>query len=406
MSSKSSGEVSALRPDPADRRLPVPRLLAFTAAGFLAIMTETMPAGLLPQIADGLDVSQALAGQLITLYAIGSVIAAIPVIAATRSMRRRPLLLLAVGGLFVFNTVTALSTDYALTLAARLCAGMAAGVIWGLLAGYTRRLVPEELQGRALAVTGVGQPVALAFGVPLGTWLGSLFDWRGVFWIMSAVALALLVWVRALVPDFPGQTAQQRQPIRKIFMTPGVRPVLAVIFLWILAHNVLYTYIAPFLAEAGLGEWVDAALLLFGAAAIAGIWVTGLLIDRKLRFLTLIGLAGFAVAALVLGFGIDSPALVVAGIAAWGLMFGGAPVLLQTAIGDTAGEGADVAQSMLVTVFNLAVAGGGLVGGLLLDASGAAVLPWAVLLLALCAFAVVRTSATHGFKRGERLQAS
>lgn len=406
MSSKSSGEVSALRPDPSDRRLPVPRLLAFTAAGFLAIMTETMPAGLLPQIADGLDVSQALAGQLITLYAIGSVIAAIPVIAATRSMRRRPLLLLAVGGLFVFNTVTALSTDYALTLAARLCAGMAAGVIWGLLAGYTRRLVPEELQGRALAVTGVGQPVALAFGVPLGTWLGSLFDWRGVFWIMSAVALALLLWVRALVPDFPGQTAQQRQPIRKIFMTPGVRPVLAVIFLWILAHNVLYTYIAPFLAEAGLGEWVDAALLLFGAAAIAGIWVTGLLIDRKLRFLTLIGLAGFAVAALVLGFGIDSPALVVAGIAAWGLMFGGAPVLLQTAIGDTAGEGADVAQSMLVTVFNLAVAGGGLVGGLLLDASGAAVLPWAVLLLALCAFAVVRTSATHGFKQGERLQAS
>ncbi|MFF3257769.1 MFS transporter [Streptomyces sp. NPDC002932] len=405
MSSKSSGEVSALRPDPADRRLPVPRLLAFTSAGFLAIMTETMPAGLLPQIADGLDVSQALAGQLITLYAIGSVIAAIPVIAATRNMRRRPLLLLAVGGLFVFNTVTALSTDYALTLAARLCAGMAAGVIWGLLAGYTRRLVPEELQGRALAVTGVGQPVALAFGVPLGTWLGSLFDWRGVFWIMSAVALALLIWVRALVPDFPGQTAQQRQPIRKIFMTPGVRPVLTVIFLWILAHNVLYTYIAPFLAEAGLGEWVDATLLLFGAFAIAGIWVTGLLIDRKLRVLTLIGLAGFAVTALVLGFGIDSPVLVFAGIATWGLMFGGAPVLLQTAIGDTAGEGADVAQSMLVTVFNLAVAGGGMVGGLLLDASGAAVLPWAVLLLALCAFAVVRSSAAHGFKRGKRLQA-
>lgn len=405
MSSTSGGEISALRPHPADQRLPVPRLLAFTAAGFLAIMTETMPAGLLPRIADGLDVSQALAGQLITLYAIGSVIAAIPVIAATRSMRRRPLLLLAVGGLFVFNTVTALSTEYALTLVARLCAGMAGGVIWGLLAGYTRRLVPEELQGRALAVTGVGQPIALAFGVPLGAWLGSLFDWRGVFWIMSAVSLALLLWVRALVPDFPGQTAQQRQPIHKILMTPGVRPVLAVIFLWILAHNVLYTYIAPFLAEVGLGEWVDAALLLFGATAIVGIWVTGLFIDRKLRVLTLIGLAGFAAAALALGFGINSPALVVTGISAWGLMFGGAPVLLQTAIGDAAGEGADVAQSMLVTVFNLAVAGGGLVGGLLLDASGAAVLPWAVLLLALCAFAVVRSSAAHGFTPGERLQA-
>ena len=149
-------------------------------------------------IGDGLGVTEAWAGQLVTLYAIGSTVAAIPVIAATRSMNRRPLLLWAVGGLLVFNTVTALSALYGLTLFARFVAGMASGVIWGVLAGYARRLVPAALQGRALAVVGVGQPIALTFGVPLGTWLGSLFDWRGVFWIMSAVALLLMLWVRAL----------------------------------------------------------------------------------------------------------------------------------------------------------------------------------------------------------------
>ncbi|MFG3346481.1 MFS transporter [Streptomyces sp. NPDC048018] len=405
MTSTGSSEATAtaLRPHqaPPEERLPILKLLAFTAAGFLAIMTETMPAGLLPQIGQGLDVSEGLAGQLVTLYAIGSVVAAIPVIAATRSVRRRPLLLCAVGGLFVFNTVTALSTHYGITLGARFVAGMASGVIWGLLAGYARRLVPEHLQGRALAVVGVGQPIALTAGVPLGTYLGSVTSWQGVFWIMSAVALALMIWVRLLVPDFPGQAAEQRQPIREIFVTPGIRPILAVIFLWILAHNILYTYISPFLSKAGLGERVDVMLLVFGATAIVGIWLTGMYVDRKLRVLTLGSLAGFAAAALILGIGHSSPVAVVIGVVAWGLTFGGAPTLLQTSIADAAGDGADVAQSMLVTIFNLAVAGGGVVGGLLLESSGATSFPWVLLALAVLAFAIVGT-AKAGFKPGRR----
>lgn len=406
MSSPGSSEVIAPKqnPDPAVDRLPVWELMAFTTAGFLAVITETMPAGLLPQIGRGLDVSEGLAGQLVTLYAIGSVVAAIPVIAATRSVRRRPLLLLAIGGLCVFNTVTALSTNYMLTLSSRFIAGMAAGVIWGLLAGYARRLAPQHLQGRALAFVGVGQPIALTFGVPLGTWLGSIFDWRGVFWIMSALALVLIVWVRVLVPDFPGQTAEKRQPIRAIFMTPGIRSVLCVIFLWILAHNILYTYIAPFLGKAGLGDRVDVALLIFGASAIAGIWATGLLIDRRLRGLTLVSLSGFAVATLALGIGIHSPVAVLVGVAAWGLTFGGAATLLQTAIADTAGgDKADVAQSMLVTIFNLAVAGGGVVGGLLLESVGAESFPWILPILALIAFAIAWAAKAHGFKPGPRV---
>lgn len=403
MSMTGSGK-TALDGDriPVENRIPVWRLLAFTTAGFLAIMTETMPAGLLPQIGDGLGVSEGLAGQLVTLYAIGSVVAAVPVIAATRGMRRRPLLLMAVGGLLVFNTATALSSSYGLTLAARFVAGMASGVIWGLLAGYGRRLVPEHLQGRALAIVGVGQPIALTLGVPLGTWLGSLFDWRGVFWVMSAVALLLMLWVRALVPDFPGQTAGERRPILEIFVLPGIRPVLGVMFLWILAHNILYTYIAPFLKDAGLGDHVDIALGVFGASAILGIWLTGVLVDRLLRVVTLVSLAGFALAALLLGVAGHSAPLIFLGIVAWGVTFGGGPTLLQTAIADAAGDGADVAQSMFVTVFNLAVAGGGLVGGLLLESAGAGSLPWVLLVLAVPALAVVAAARRHGFTAGPR----
>ena len=403
MSTRYTDEpVAAVQSDASAEGLPVWKLLALTMAGFLAIMTETMPAGLLPQIGLGLGVSEALAGQLVTLYALGSVLAAIPVIAATRSWNRRPLFLLAIGGLLVFNTVTALSTHYGLTLAARFVAGMAAGVVWGLLAGYARRMVPAHLQGRALALAGVGQPIALAVGVPLGTWLGTLFDWRGVFWIMSALSLVLFVWVRLKVPDFAGQSARQRLPIRRIFVMPGIRPVLLALFAWILAHNILYTYIAPFLSSVGLGHQVDVVLLLFGVACVAGIWLTGLLVDRRLRTLTLLSLAGFALASLVLGFSGGPAITVLLGIAAWGLTFGGAPTLLQTALADTAGDGADVAQSMLVTVFNLAVAGGGLAGGLLLERVGAPSFPWAMAVLALFGMSVVWLARDHGFRPGHR----
>lgn len=384
------------------RRLPVGQLLAFTVAGFLAIMTETVPAGLLPQIGSGLGVSDAAAGQTVTLYALGSVAAAIPVIAATRSWNRRPLFLLAIAGLLIFNTLTALSADFGLTLVARFVAGMAAGVVWGLVAGYARRLAPPHLRGRALAIVGVGQPVALSLGVPLGAWLGSLSDWRLVFWILSTVALILLAWIRLGVSDFPGQARDLRVPVRTIVTIPGIRPVLLVLFAWILAHNILYTYIAPFLAVTGNALRVDLVLLVFGGASVLGIWATGLLVDRRLRALTLLSLAAFSAAALLLTLSHGSSILILTGVVIWGLTFGGAPTLLQTALADCADAHADVAQSILVTVFNLAVAGGGVVGGLVVDTAGADFLPWTLLPLAILALVTTWWATPHGFRAGGR----
>ncbi len=383
-------------------RLPVGQLLAFTVAGFLAIMTENMPAGLLTQIGHGLGVSEAMAGQTVTLYALGSVVAAIPVIAATRSWNRRPLFLLAIAGLLVFNSLTAVSAHYGLTLVARFIAGMAAGVVWGLVAGYARRLAPPHLQGRAMAIVGVGQPIALSLGVPLGAWLGGLSDWRLVFWIMSAVALSLLFWIRLGVPDFPGQEQHKRLSVGQVFTIRGVRPVLLVLFAWILAHNILYTYIAPFLSTTDTSLRIDIILLVFGVASVVGIWGTGLLVDRRLRDVTLLSLAAFAAAALLLAISHNSPILVLAGVTIWGLTFGGAPTLLQTALADSAGDHADVAQSILVTIFNLAVAGGGLVGGIVIDATGPAWLPWTLIPLIVIALATAWQAKANGFRTGSR----
>ena len=378
-------------------RLPIAALLALALAGFITIVTEALPAGLLPQISAGMNISGALAGQFVTLYAVGSLVAAIPLITATQGMRRRPLLLLALAGFVVANTVTAFSVNYVITMAARFLAGVSAGLVWALLAGYAARMVPDEKKGRAIAIAMVGTPLALSLGVPAGTLLGSLIGWRMCFGIMSVMAVGLMVWVRIRVPDFAGLAAGKRLPLRQILTLSGVRPVLFVVLTFVLAHNIFYTYIAPFLASVNMAERTDLILLVFGVASLLGIWVIGVLVDRYLRLLTLISTVLFALSAFVLGVMNDMPAAVYMAVAVWGLSFGGAATLFQTAIARNAGDAADVAQSMLVTAWNLAIAGGGIVGGILLDSLGSTAFSPAVVLLLLSALAVIWAARLHGF---------
>ncbi|TSJ60191.1 MFS transporter [Starkeya sp. 3C] len=378
------------------RRFPLAGLLALATAGFITILTEALPAGLLPQIGAGLAVSEALAGQLVTIYAGGSLVAAIPRTAATQGMRRRPLLLVAIGGFAVANTVTALSADYVLTMLARFIAGVSAGLLWALLAGYAARMVPGHLKGRAIAVAMVGTPLALSLGVPAGTFLGTAIGWRACFGLMSGLTLLLVIWVLAKVPDFPGQAAGQRHSLGAVFGMAGVRPVLFVTLAFVLGHNILYTYIAPFLAAARMAERTDLVLLIFGATSVIGIWIVGVLVDHRLRSLTLASIALFVLSALTLGIRADAPAAIYVATGVWGLAFGGAATLFQTALAKTAGNAADVAQSMLVTAWNTAIAGGGIIGGLLLEKIGVQVFSPALLCLLVPSF-IVAWAARQGF---------
>lgn len=381
----------------ASARLPWASLLALAMAGFVTILTEALPAGLLPQMSADLGVSPALVGQLVTAYAVGSLAAAIPLTLATQNLDRRPLLIVAIGGFAVANTVTALSSHYALTLAARLVAGVSAGLLWALLAGYAARMVPASMRGRAISVAMVGTPLALSLGIPAGTFLGALFGWRVIFALMSALAVALIAWIRLGVPDYSGHRVEHRLRLASVLTLPGVRPILAVVLAFVLAHNILYTYVAPVLASIGMAERIDLALLVFGVAALGGIWLTGVFIDRHLRALVLASTAGFAVAVATIALAGTNVLGVHIGIALWGLAFGGAATLFQTALVHAAGQAADVAQSMLVTAWNLAIAGGGLIGGLLLDLAGIAAFTPVLLVLLAATFLIALGARRHGF---------
>lgn len=379
-------------------------MMALMLTTFVAAANETVPAGLLPQLADGFHISESWAGQMVTLCALGAGLGAVPLTVLLHRWSRRTVLVAALLGFAACNAVTAVSADFTLTLAARFVVGLATGLAWSEIATYARRLVSPSRQGRALAFAMLGVPLALAIGVPAATALGHLIGWRWVFGGLAAFALILVGWMRLIVPDVSATSDADEAPgtrasVIDVLRLPGVRPVLAVVMLWVIAHYTLYTYIAPFLASAGMGDRLAAILSTFGICTLVGLWGVGLWVDRWLRRLVLLALAGFTAVIVAFGAWPTSWPVLVAGSILWGLSFSGAPTILQTALGNAAGKHENVAQSMLVTVFNLSFAGSGVLGGAVLSAWGAAALPHVLVILSLTALGVAYTTRRHGFVR-------
>ncbi|MEQ7918609.1 MFS transporter [Xanthomonas sp. WHRI 1810A] len=403
MQPSQSPSLAQKAPD-ASSALPIAALSGLAASGFLCIVTETLPAGLLPQIASGLQVSEAIAGQLVAVYALGSLLAAIPLTSLTQGFRRRPVLLASIICFVIGNTLTAMSESIAVVLIARFIAGCAAGLAWGMLAGYARSIVRPDQTGPAMAVAMVGVPLALSLGVPLGTFLGSFVGWRGSFLILTALGVLLIAWIIAKVPDAPGRTGDNRPSLIRVVCTKGIIPILLVILTWMTAHNILYTYIAPFTKAAQTR--VDLVLLAFGISSLFGIWIVGRRVDRMLRRLILLAIGSFALTAGILAIAGEHSIVVYAGAVIWGLGFGGAGAMMQTASADAAGDGIDLAQAMVTTAWNLAIAAGGALGGVLLTTGGAQMLPPAVAALALLAFVIALSARRFAFPPGPRPQAS
>lgn len=300
-------------------------------------------------------------------------------------------------GLALSNATTACSSSYPLTLLARLLAGAMDGMLWAMLVGYAARMVAAERRGRAIAIVLAGITAALCLGIPAATAVATTIGWRTSFAALAVLALVLVARARWRVPNVPGEVAAERVPLRRVACLPGIRTVLAVTMLLLVGHQATYTYLAPLAERAGLGH-TGLVLFVFGIATIAGIWLVGTLIDRHLRPTLLGALTLVAAAMLVLGLFGRTPMGLLVAIAGWGVAFGGAPTLLQTALVDAASPGnANLATATQTAVYNAGVAAGSLAGGIVLERAGAGALPWTALPLVAVALATVTAARRHAF---------
>ncbi|MBT2429657.1 MFS transporter [Streptomyces sp. ISL-112] len=377
-------------------RWPLGGLLVLAGAAFVTILTEALPAGVLPVMSADLHVTEARAGLLVTVYALAAALTAIPVTAWTLIVPRRTLLVALLLGFAATNAVTAVSADFTLTLGARIVSGVFAGLLWAMVPAYAARLAPEH-SGKAIATALAGMTVGLSLGIPAGTALGGLIGWRWTFGLLTVLALALAAAALLRLPQLSGELARRGRGLLSTIRTPGIAAINTASIAAVLGFYVLYTYIAPFVERAGLGVGTGTVLFVFGLGSMGGIWVAGVTADRRLRTATL-GLLTLATLCLA-SFGLfaQSTVAVLLGALLWGGTHGGIPTLMQTAGVRAAPQDPDTANSLWVTGWNIGMAGGSLLGGAVLTGAGTSALPWAASALLAVSVLTAALARRNGF---------
>lgn len=380
----------------ATKPFPWTGLFVLSALIFASVTSEFLPTGLLPDIARDLHVSESQVGLLITLFAATVVVSAAPLATLTRRFPRKHLVITVLFIFIIANVAAALAPTYELLAAARILGGLAHGLFWAVVGGYTGYLVPKKQLGRAVAITAGGGTAAFILGVPVGTALGHAVGWRLAFAAIAVIILALTIVAARLLPHVDRHvevlaTGEIPLPLRRDKTVPGVVLICLTVVLLMLGHNIFYTYIAPFLiSPVGVdASAVAGVLFLYGGAGAIGLALAGFLADRFPRAGLVGALVLVAISVLVIGLYPTVPVIVIGTMVIWSIAFGGAPAMLQTRMLHTASPRIrDVASAYLTTSFNIAIGGGAAIGALLLDRTDITVLPFVDVAITLAAIVV------------------
>lgn len=337
---------------------------------FLLVTAEQLPIGLLTPVGSELSVSEGTAGLMVTVPSIVAAVAAPVVPVLVGRMDRRLLLVVLMTLMTIANLATALAPDYPLLIASRVLVGVAIGGFWAIAGGLAVRLVPASRVPRATAVIFGGVGAGNVFGVPLGTMIGGLADWRVSFGALSALALVVLIALLAVLPPL---TATQPVGLRRLagqFRDPGVRAGILATFLIVTGHFSAYTFISPVLRDlSGIdGRFVGPLLFAFGVAGLAGNFVAGAAVAKSLHRTVLTITAALGMTVLLYPLAGLTAASGVTLLVVWGLVYGGVSMSLQTWMIKVAPRAVEEATALWVAVFNLSIGLGALAGGAVVDA--------------------------------------
>ncbi|RKJ92107.1 MFS transporter [Aeromonas veronii] len=382
-------------------------LFALTLSAFAIGTTEFVIVGLIPTIAEQLNVSLPSAGLLVSLYALGVAIGA-PVLTALTGKVPRKWLLVGLMALFTAGNLLAWQAPgYESLIVARILTGLAHGVFFSVGSTIATGLVAKEKAASAIAIMFSGLTVALVTGVPLGTWIGQVFGWRETFLVVSLLGLVAMVGSLLLIPsNLPKGAAST---IREQLSVLTKKPLLLVYAKTALGYGgafTAFTFLAPILQQvSGFSAGaVSLILLVYGVSvAVGNIW-GGKLADKMgpLPALKLL-FAGLALVLLTLTFTAPHPVLAVLTVLVWGAFaFGNVPGLQVLVVKQAelhTPKAVDVASGLNIAAFNVGIALGSVVGGFVVEHFGLMHTPWIGALIVLLAYGL-----THVSERREALR--
>ncbi|WP_309083715.1 MFS transporter [Chelativorans sp.] len=359
---------------------------------FGLVGAEFLPASLLTPMAAELGVTEGMAGQAVTATAAVALVTSLLIVAATRRIDRRYVLVGFSLLLILSNLLVAMAPNLPLLLAGRILLGIALGGFWTMSAATIMRLVPERDVPKALSILFSGVSAATIFAAPMGSYLGDIAGWRMVFVAAAGLGVLALATQLATLPSLPPRGQSRFGTLLEVLSRKVVGIAMAAILLVFTGHFAFFTYIRPFLETVtGVGvAGISGILFAFGVANFLGNYLGAFLLQHSMRLtLALMPLVMGTLAIALASFGGDLMADA-AMVALWGLAFGAVPVAWSTWITRAVPDEAESAGGLFVAAINFAIATGAAVGGLLFDFSGIAsvfVASGAVLIVA--AFTIV-----------------
>lgn len=359
---------TSLAPAPVASRTPL-GLYALALTNFALGLAEFVIAGLLPDVADDLSVSEGAAGVLVTAYAVGIIVGALVLTTALSRIRPKTVLVW-LGATFVAGTLLCtFGPDFGLVLIGRIVAGVTNGAFLGSCVLVAVRLVPEHRQGRAIAITFGGLTLANVLGVPLGTFVGQQLGWRVTFGMIAATAVLGTVAIVALVPHVAPAPTSSLSDLRHL-LAPQALLSMGVATFGFGGMFGAFTYIALTLTKVsgfsdGAVPWL---LVLFGAGLVVGNLAGGHWVDRALDATVAVALTGLLIVQVVFGLVADHAVVVAIALALMGFFgFAAAPGYQHRVMRHAHAAGA-VASGAPIAAVNLGNALGSWIGGLTITA--------------------------------------
>jgi DHA1 family purine ribonucleoside efflux pump-like MFS transporter len=349
-------------------------VLSMSFATFAIVSAEFLPAGLLTPMAADLGISEGLAGQAVTATAVVGAIAALFANVLIGRLDRKLVLI----GLSILtiasNLLAAYATDFTMLLVARAALGVALSGFWSLSSAVVARLVGIGAMGRGMSIIFVGVSLATIAAPSVGALVSDFYGWRtAMFLAAGAAAVATVLQIFAL-PRLPTTAGNNLMGILSLTTRRSVQLGLLAILLVAGGHFAGFVYVRAFLEQVTQMSpaMIAGTLLAFGVANFFGNLVGGAIADRNQR-------AGLATVGILMGLSalglafFGAKLIPAAGLATiWGFAFGAGPIVLQTGLAQAASDDLEGVGSLIVVLFQVSIATGAIVGGLLVDNMGVA----------------------------------
>ncbi|RNB81340.1 MFS transporter [Brevibacillus nitrificans] len=346
---------------------------------FMVGTSETIITGIIGMIATDTHVSLSLAGQLVTAFSLAFAFGSPLLISLSGRMDRKKLLLLAFNLFIAGNLAASLSPGFPLLMASRILLGLSGGVYTVVALAMSTQLASPEKRGSAIAIVLMGFSVSLVLGVPAGTIAGEFFGWRPVFALIACLSLVPCLAIGLYLPKVKGEVTIPLRTQLSALRNARVVYALLLSFFFVTGYSTVYTYITPLLQEAAemTTALVSTALFLAGIASVAGSRIGGLATDRwGVRSTLYASLAVHILALLLLPL---ASQLIVTAMLITFLWIGAvqATVPAQQYYLITLSPGsAEIALSVNTSIFQLGIAAGAALGGIVASQNALLHLGW------------------------------